>query len=76
MAKTITIEELNIDGIKDVIANLKDALYWTNRVAVDPAQVNLPYDEYNHPEQASLAITQGIMLLTELLYETRNNKEN
>lgn len=59
-------KEIKTEQVKDVIANLKDALYWTNRVAVDPAQVNLPSDEYDQPEQASLAITQAITLLTQM----------
>ena len=68
MAKTIKVEDLNLQGIKDTIANLKEALYWTSRVAVDPAQVNLPSDEYDHPEQASMAITQAITLLTHIAH--------
>ena len=63
MAKT-----LNTEQIKDTISNLKDALYWTNRVGDDPAQVNLPSDEYDHPEQASMAITQAITLLTHIAH--------
>lgn len=63
MAKT-----LNREQIKDTISNLKDALYWTNRVGDDPAQVNLPSDEYDHPEQASMAITQAITLLTHIAH--------
>lgn len=63
MAKT-----LNTEQIKDTISNLKDALYWTNRVSDDPMQVNLPSDEYDHPEQASLAITQAITLLSQIAH--------
>lgn len=59
---------LNREQIKDTISNLKDALYWTNRVGDDPAQVNLPSDEYDHPEQASMAITQAITLLTHIAH--------
>lgn len=63
MGQTIKTEQ-----IKDTIANLKEALYWTNRVSEDPAQVNLPSDEYDHPEQASLAITQAITLLSQIAH--------
>ena len=68
MAKTIKVEDLNLQGIKDTIANLKEALYWTSRVAVDPAQVNLHSDEYDQPAQAALAITQAITLLTQIAH--------
>lgn len=74
MAKTIKVEDLNLQGIKDTIANLKEALYWANRVGIDPAQVNIPSDEYDQPAQASQAITQGIILLTGLLYEAGDVK--
>ena len=59
---------LNTEQIKDTISNLKDALYWTNRVGDDSAQVNLPSDEYDQPAQASLAITQAITLLTQIAH--------
>lgn len=63
------------EQVKDTISNLKDALYWTNRIAVDPAQVNLPSDEYDHPEQASLAITQAITLLAQISHEVGNTED-
>lgn len=65
-------KEIKTEQVKDVISNLKDALYWTNRVGDDPTQVNLPSDEYDHPAQASLAITQAITLLRQLLYEAKD----
>ena len=68
-------KEIKTEQVKDVISNLKDALYWTNRVAVDPAQVNLPSDEYDHPEQASLAITQAITLLSKFVQEVGDKNQ-
>lgn len=63
------------EQVKDVISNLMAALYWTNRVGDDPAQVNLPSDEYDHPEQASLAITQAITLLAQISHEVGNTED-
>lgn len=68
-------QTIKTEPIKDVISNLKDALYWTNRVGDDPAQVNLPSDEYDYPAQASLAITQAITLLSKFVQEVGDKNQ-
>lgn len=55
-------QTIKTEPIKDVISNLKDALYWTNRVGNDPAQ-------------ASLAITQAITLLSKFVQEVGDKNQ-